>query len=44
MEEPDYHQLEEDRFAAEIADMLRERVLANGIESLIVAAPARTLG
>lgn len=44
MAETDYHQLEEDRFAAEIAAMLRERALSNDMDTLIVAAPARTLG
>jgi len=42
--ETDYHQLEEDRFASEVADLLKERVLANDVETLIVAAPPRTLG
>lgn len=44
MEETDYHQLEEDRFAAEVAEMLRTKVLNNSFETLIVAAPSRTLG
>lgn len=44
MEETDYHQLEEDRFAAEVADLLKRRALANGFDTLIVAAPPRTLG
>jgi protein required for attachment to host cells len=43
-EETDYHQQEEDRFAAETADMLRRRALANKFESLIVVAPPKTLG
>jgi protein required for attachment to host cells len=44
MDETDYHQLEEDRFASEVADMLKRQVLAHKVESLIVAAPPRTLG
>ena len=44
MGEADYHQLEEDRFAAEAADLLRVRALDNDFESLIVIAPPRTLG
>jgi protein required for attachment to host cells len=43
-EETDFHQLEEDRFAAETADRLRKRALANNFEKLIVVAPPRTLG
>lgn len=44
MEEPDYHQIEEDRFAAELGAVLRGRALANTFEALIIAAPPRTLG
>jgi protein required for attachment to host cells len=40
----DFHQLEEDRFAADAADMLKRRALANDFDSLIVVAPPRTLG
>lgn len=43
-EETDFHQLEEDRFAAETAELLRKRALANDFETLIVVAPPRTLG
>ena len=43
-EETDFHQLEEDRFAAETAERLRKRALANNFEKLIVIAPPRTLG
>jgi protein required for attachment to host cells len=43
-EEADFHQLEEDRFAAATAEMLRERALRNEFEALIVVAPPRTLG
>lgn len=44
MEETDYHQQEEDRFAAETADMLKRRALANGFDKLIVIAPPKILG
>lgn len=44
MEEVDFHQLEEDRFAAETAALLKERALRNGFDSLIVVAPPKTLG
>ena len=44
MEEVDFHQQEEDRFAAEIAAALKTRALANEFEALIVVAPPRTLG
>ena len=43
-EEVDFHQLEEDRFAAEAAEMLKERALRNDFESVIIVAPPRTLG
>jgi protein required for attachment to host cells len=43
-EEVDFHQLEEDRFAAETAEMLKKRALRNEFESLIIVAPPRTLG
>jgi len=44
MEPTDFHQLQEDRFAAEAAELLRKRALSNDFEALIVAAPPRTLG
>lgn len=44
MDEPDYHQQEEDRFAAEVADLLKRRALGNEFESLVVVAPPRMLG
>lgn len=44
MDEVDFHQLEEDRFAAETAALLKERALRNEFESLIIVAPPRTLG
>ena len=43
-EEVDFHQLEEDRFAADTAEMLRKRALRNDFESLIIVAPPKTLG
>ena len=42
--ESDFHQLGEDRFAAEAAEMLKERALRNDYESLIIVAPPKTLG
>jgi protein required for attachment to host cells len=44
MGETDFHQLEEDRFAAEVAGMLMEEALRNSFESLIIVAPPKTLG
>jgi protein required for attachment to host cells len=44
MEPTDFHQLQEDRFAAEATELLRKRALSNDFEALIVAAPPRTLG
>ena len=43
-EQTDFHQLEEDRFAAEAADLLKDRALRNDFESLIIIAPPKTLG
>jgi protein required for attachment to host cells len=43
-EETDFHELEEQRFAADAADMLRKRALQNEFEKLIVVAPPSTLG
>ena len=42
--ETDFHQLEEDRFAADAAELLRTRALTNDYEALIVIAPPKTLG
>ena len=44
VEPTDFHQLEEDRFAADAADFLKTRALKNDFESLIVIAPPKTLG
>lgn len=43
-EDTDFHQLEEDRFAAETADLLKSRALRNDYDKLIVVAAPRTLG
>ena len=44
MEETDFHQIEEDRFAAEAATILRDRALDGDFKTLVVVAPPRTLG
>jgi protein required for attachment to host cells len=44
MQETDFHQLEEDRFVAEMADLLYKRAHANDFEKLIVVAPPQSLG
>ncbi|MBB6190752.1 protein required for attachment to host cells [Sphingobium wenxiniae] len=44
MEQTDFHDLEESRFAAEAADMLKRRALANEYQKLIVVAPPTALG
>jgi protein required for attachment to host cells len=43
-EETDFHQQEEDRFAADTAALLKKRALTNDYETLIIIAPPRTLG
>ena len=43
-EETDFHQLEEDRWAKEAAERLRERALRNDFEDLVVVAPPKALG
>lgn len=40
----DAHDVEEARFAADTADLLRRRTLAGETESLIIIAPPKTLG
>ena len=40
----DFHQQEEDRFAADTAEMLKARALRNEYDALVVVAPPRTLG
>ena len=44
MEETDFHQLDEDRYAADAADQLRIRALASDYDALVIVAPPRTLG
>jgi hypothetical protein len=43
-EQTDFHQQDEDRFAADAADMLKREVLAGRIGALIVVAAPSTLG
>ncbi|AHE53803.1 host attachment family protein [Sphingomonas sanxanigenens] len=43
MQETDFHQQEEDRFAADAADRLRRWALDGRFESLVVVAPPKTL-
>ncbi len=43
-EQTDFHQQDEDRFAADAAEMLKSEVLGGRIEALIVVAAPRTLG
>ena len=43
-EETDFKQLAEDRFAAEVADILKKRALGGKTERLIIIAPPATLG
>lgn len=43
-QETDWHQLAEDRFAAETADLLKARALRQDYETLIIVAPPATLG
>lgn len=44
MGETDFHQVEENRFAAEAARLLQVRALAHDFDALVVVAPPRTLG
>ena len=44
VEEADFHQLAEDRFAADAADQLRHRALGGDFEALAIVAPPKTLG
>lgn len=44
VDEVDFHQQEEDRFAAEVAAILKREAEAGSFASLIVVAPPRTLG
>lgn len=42
--ETDFHQLQEEHFAADAADMLKQKALRNEYQQLIVVAPPKTLG
>ncbi len=42
-EPTDFHQLEEDRFAAEVAELLRKQALARKFDKLVIVAPPKTL-
>lgn len=44
MGEADFHQQEEDRFAHDLADKVNAMALAGKFETLVVIAPARTIG
>ncbi|MCP1468741.1 protein required for attachment to host cells [Sphingobium sp. OAS761] len=44
MQQTNFHDLEEARFAADAADLLKRRALANDYERLIVVAPPTALG
>jgi protein required for attachment to host cells len=44
IEQTDYHQLQEERFAAEIAEMLYKLGHAGRYEDLVVVAPPKMLG
>jgi protein required for attachment to host cells len=44
MEEADFHQIAEDRFASETAGVLQRLALRNDFEALVVVAPPKTLG
>lgn len=44
MGETDFHDLQEDRFAADAVDLLNRRALANGFERLIIVAAPAVLG
>lgn len=44
VEETDYHQQAEDRWAVDAAERLKKRALSNDFEALAIVAPPRTLG
>ena len=44
MEEPDFHQQEEDRFARDLSEKVNAMALAGEFDELVVVAPARTMG
>ena len=43
LDQADWHQIEEDRFAAQVADMLGALATAGDFEELVVVAPPRCL-
>ena len=43
MDEPDFHQLEKDRWAKDAAEELKRRALRNDFDALAIIAPPRTL-
>ena len=43
-EETDFHQLEEDRWVHEAADIVNSRALKNDFEQLVIIAPPKALG
>ena len=44
MQETDFHQLAEDRFVADLADLLYKRAHKNDFDKLIIVAPPQSLG
>jgi len=44
MDEPDFHQQEEDRWLKDAADELKKRALRNDFDALAVVAPPKALG
>ena len=44
MDETDFHQLEEDRWAKDAAEELKKRALKNDFDALAIIAPPKTLG
>ena len=44
LDEPDFHQQEEDRWAHATAEEVNKRVLSNDFDALAIVAPPKTLG
>ena len=44
MDEPDYHQQEEDRWVKDAAEELKKRALRNDFDALAIVAPPKALG
>ena len=44
MDETDFHQQEEDRWAKDAAEELKRRALGNDFDALVIIAPPKTLG